>query len=80
MVYYTVMEAFTCFFEFTTHGTTAKLINTVQITPFITSMFSITLALNIIATCMSPHFLLAQNTANLRPPPPSIDCVQDMVY
>ncbi|KAM5545854.1 hypothetical protein V8D89_000892 [Ganoderma adspersum] len=47
-----VMEAFTCFFEFTIHGNTAKLINTVQITPFITSMLSITLVLNIIATSL----------------------------
>ncbi|PIL34522.1 hypothetical protein GSI_03300 [Ganoderma sinense ZZ0214-1] len=47
-----VMEAFTCVLEFTTRGSTSKLINIAQITPFITSMFAITLVLNTIATSL----------------------------
>ena len=71
ITYYAVIEVFTCFLEFTTHGITSKLINTVQLTPFITSMLSITLVLNVIATCTLhlPICTLMQSTANLYAPP-----------
>nr|VWO98255.1 Cytochrome P450 monooxygenase CYP52X1 [Ganoderma boninense] len=47
-----VMEVFTCVLEFSIHGDATKLINSVQITPFVTSMLAITLALNTIATSL----------------------------
>ena len=52
------MEAFTCYLEFTTHGNAVKLVNTMKITPFITSMVSITLVLNTVATCTSHSFFV----------------------
>ena len=58
------MEAFTCYLEFTTHGNAVKLVNTMKITPFITSMVSITLVLNTVATCTSHSFFVTRNIAD----------------
>ena len=45
------MSAFWCYIEFTFHAN--ALLNTGQLKPFITSTISITLALNLMATCIS---------------------------
>ncbi|KAM5545852.1 hypothetical protein V8D89_000890 [Ganoderma adspersum] len=45
-----IMEAFTCYIEFTLHAN--AFLNAGQLTPFITSTLSITLALNLIATTL----------------------------
>ncbi len=47
----TVVSAYWCYVEFTLHTNT--LLNVGQLRPFITSTISITLALNLIATCIS---------------------------
>ena len=46
-----VVSAFWCYIEFTFHAN--ALLNTGQLKPFITSTISITLALNLMATCIS---------------------------
>ena len=48
-----VVESFTCDIEFTLH--TGAFLNAGQLTPFITSTLTITLALNLIATCACPR-------------------------
>ena len=49
--YPAAVEAFTCYIEFTLHSN--AFINAGQLTPFITSTLSITLVLNLVATCTS---------------------------
>lgn len=59
----TVVEGFTCYIEFTLHEST--LINTARIVPFITSLMSITLVLNTIATCMLDLVIKVWSIADL---------------
>ena len=56
----TVVEGFNCYVEFTLHE--SALLNTARLAPFITSTVSITLALNIIATCTFPLQIVADHS------------------
>ena len=58
-----VVSAFWCYIEFTFHAN--ALLNTGQLKPFITSTISITLALNLIATCILGLSYLSMNLADL---------------